>query len=56
MMLDDRREAGPLGMFDLLEDLEAVIPSYYGVQLRDLLREQHQPVVAARSSDKGSPF
>lgn len=53
---DDWTPEQALAVFELLEDLQAVITGHYGVELHDLLRAQRQPVVAARRTDKGSPF
>jgi len=56
MVPDDWTPEQALVVFELLEDLQAVITGHYGVELHDLLREQRQPAVAARRTDKGPPF
>ncbi len=53
---DDWTPEQALAVFELLEDLQAVITGYYGTQLHDLLREQRQPAVGARHAGKGPPF
>ncbi|WP_269750816.1 hypothetical protein [Candidatus Burkholderia verschuerenii] len=43
-------------MFELLEDLLAVVTDFYGVQLHDLLRKQRSPEAHRRTSERDPPF
>ena len=53
---DDWTPDQALAVFELLDDLLAVINEFYGDQLHELLREQRRPVVATRATDRGPPF
>ncbi|MGY6258838.1 hypothetical protein [Burkholderia multivorans] len=53
---DDWTADQALAVFELLDDLLAVITDFYGDQLHELLRERRRPAVATRPTDRGPPF
>lgn len=53
---DDWTPDQALAVFELLDDLLAVITDFYGDQLHELLRERRRPAVATRATDRGPPF
>jgi len=53
---DDWTPEQALAVFELLEDLIAVIARRYGVQLHDLLREQRRPVETVHYYSQEPPF
>ncbi|KVM89681.1 hypothetical protein [Burkholderia stagnalis] len=53
---DDWTPEQALAVFELLEDLLAVVTDFYGVQLHELLREQRSPEAHGRARERDPPF
>jgi hypothetical protein len=53
---DDWTPEQALAVFELLEDLLAVVTDFYGAQLNELLREQRSSEVHARTHERDPPF
>ena len=53
---DDWTAEQALAVFELLEDLLAVVTDFYGAQLNELLREQRSSEVHARTHERDPPF
>ncbi|MDR5740161.1 hypothetical protein [Caballeronia sp. LZ016] len=43
-------------MFELLEDLLAVVTDFYGAQLNELLHEQRSSKAHTRTNERDPPF
>ncbi|WP_371287152.1 hypothetical protein, partial [Burkholderia sp. NFACC33-1] len=53
---DDWTPEQALAVFELLEDLLAVVTDFYGAQLHELLHEQRFPEVHDRTRERDPPF
>jgi hypothetical protein len=53
---DDWTPEQALAVFELLDDLLAVVTDRYGAQLHELLREQRSPAAGARTRERDAPF
>lgn len=53
---DDWTPEQALAVFELLEDLLAVVTDFYGAQLHDLLHEQRFPEAHDRTRKRDPPF
>ncbi|MBN3836275.1 hypothetical protein [Burkholderia sp. Ac-20344] len=53
---DDWTPEQALAVFELLEDLLAVVTDFYGVQLHELLHEQRHPEAHGRTRERDPPF
>ncbi|SFY46623.1 hypothetical protein SAMN03159408_07165, partial [Burkholderia sp. NFPP32] len=53
---DDWTPEQALAVFELLEDLLAVVTDFYGAQLHELLHEQRFPEVHDRTRERAPPF
>lgn len=53
---DDWTPEQALAVFELLEDLLAVVTDFYGVQLHELLRGQRAPEAHGRTRERDPPF
>ncbi|HTR08914.1 MAG TPA: hypothetical protein VMJ11_20130 [Paraburkholderia sp.] len=53
---DDWTPEQALAVFELLEDLLAVVTDFYGAQLHELLREQRSTPESARARKRDPPF
>lgn len=54
-MPDDWTPEQALAVFELLEDLLAIVTGFYGPQLHELLRQQRMPA-RVRSPKRDPPF
>ncbi|MFP3710052.1 hypothetical protein SB783_39280 [Paraburkholderia sp. SIMBA_009] len=53
---DDWTPEQALAVFELLEDLLAVVTDFYGAQLHELLREQRSAPKGTRARERAPPF
>ena len=53
---DDWTPEQALAVFELLENLLAVVTDFYGAQLNDLLHEQRSSEAHARTHERDPPF
>jgi hypothetical protein len=53
---DDWTPEQALAVFELLEDLLAVVTDFYGAQLHELLREQRSSETHAPTHERDPPF
>ncbi|MEX3968677.1 hypothetical protein AB4Y42_42180 [Paraburkholderia sp. EG286B] len=53
---DDWTPEQALAVFELLDDLLAIVTDHYGAQLHELLREQRSSAAGARTRERDPPF